>query len=237
MGIKIMNLMPITADVMTPEIFAYMCKYLEPTTEVITDQIKTGPVTIECEYDDALAAPAVLELCKKAELNGFDGIFINCFAEPGVRAAREYVKIPVYGGFEPAAHIALGLADRISIVTVVPNVVPRMEGNVAHAHLDKRFVSVRNVNIPVEEIGDHEKLCQALVKESLAAIREDGAQGIVLGCTGFVGVAERIKTDLLAENYDVPVIEAAQAALKMLELHAKMGLRHSRLTYMTPPEK
>lgn len=112
-----------------------------------------------------------------------------------------------------------------------------MEGNVSKARLNDRIVSVRNVNIPVEELQDHEKLCRALVEQSLLAIREDGAQAIVMGCTGFVDVAERIKHDLLAEGYDVPVLEAAQSALKLCEVYAKMGLRQSRLTYMTPPKR
>lgn len=48
-----------------------------------------------------------------------------------------------------------------------------------------------------------------------------------MGCTGIVDVAERIKHDLLAEGYDVPVLEAAQSALKLCEVYAKMGLRQS----------
>ena len=236
MSAKIMNLLPVTADVMTPEIFKYMCKYLEADTEVGTSQITAGPPTIECEYDEALAGPYVLELCKKAEEDGYQAIFINCFGDPAVKAAREYVNIPVFGGFEPATHIALGLADKLSIVTVMPHVVSLMRGNVAKAHLNERIVSIRNINIPVEELQDHEKVCKALVEQAVAAIEKDGAEGIVLGCTGFVDVAERIKTDLLAFGYDVPVLEAAQCALKLCEVYAKMGLRQSRLTYMTPPE-
>ena len=214
-----------------------MCKYLEPDTEVQTYQITSGPPSIECEYDEALAAPDVLRLAKQGEEDGFQAIFINCFGDPAVKAAREYVDIPVFGGFEPATHFALGLADNISIVTVMPNVVSLMEGNVSKAKLNGRIVSIRNVNIPVEELQDHEKLCKALVEQSLLAIREDGAQAIVMGCTGFVDVAERIKHDLLAEGYNVPVLEAAQSALKLCEVYAKMGLRQSRLTYMTPPER
>ena len=235
MSVKLLNLLPVTADVMTEDMFRYMCKYLEPSTVVETYQITVGPPSIECEYDEALAAANVLELCKKAEENGFDAIFINCFGDPAVKAAREYVDIPVFGGFEPATHFALGLADKISIVTVMPNVVSLMEGNVAKAHLDGRIVSIRNVNIPVEELQDHEKLCRALVEQSLAAIEQDGAQAIVMGCTGFVDVAERIKSDLLASGYEVPVLEAAQSALKLCEVYAEMGLKQSRLTYMKPP--
>lgn len=236
MSVRILNLLPVTADVLTPEILQYMCRYLEPSTQVTTYQITVGPPTIECEYDEALAAPNVLELAKRAETEGFDAIFINCFGDPAVKAAREYVDIPVFGGFEPATHFALGLADKISIVTVLPNVVSLMQGNVAKAHLNDRIVSIRNVNIPVEDLQDHEKLCKALVEQSLAAIEKDGAQAIVMGCTGFVDVAERIKADLLAAGYDVPVLEAAQSALKLCEVYAEMGLRQSRLTYMTPPE-
>ena len=65
MGVKILNLLPVTGDVLTPEMFKYMCKYLEPDTEVQTYQITSGPPSIECEYDEALAAADVLRLAKK----------------------------------------------------------------------------------------------------------------------------------------------------------------------------
>ena len=47
MGVKILNLLPVTGDVLTPEMFKYMCKYLEPDTEVQTYQITSGPPSIE----------------------------------------------------------------------------------------------------------------------------------------------------------------------------------------------
>lgn len=237
MGIKIKNVIPVTSDVMTPEMIAYISKYLGPDTVLDSEKLTAGPPSVENEYDEALSAPGVVELCIKAEKEGCDAVFVNCFSEPGVKAARECVRIPVFGGFEPAAHLALGLADKISIITVVPNVVPLMEGNLAKAHLEGRFVSIRNIDIPVKDLQDHEKVCQALLEESLRAIQGDGAQAIVLGCTGFVDVAERIKHDLLAAGYDIPVLEAGQSAVMLCELCAKMGLRQSRLTYMDPPER
>lgn len=42
---------------------------------------------------------------------------------------------------------------------------------------------------------------------------------------------------LRADGYDVPVLEAAQCAMTLLELYARMGLYQNRLTYMDPPEK
>lgn len=232
---KILNLLPVTANVCSDEMAAYMNKFLEETTETEVWQIKTGPYTIECEYDEALAGPSVLELCKKAEQEGFDAIFIDCFGDPCVKAARELVDIPVFGGFEPATHIALGLADRICIVTVMSNVISLMRGNLAKAHLNERVVNIRAVDIPVDQLGDHQRMVDALIDQSIKAVEVDGAQAIVLGCTGFVGVAEEMKIGLMEKGYDIPVLEAAQSAMKMCEMYAKMGLKQSRLTYMKPP--
>ena len=96
---KIKNIIPVTGPVITPEMIKYIRKYLSPDTEISTSQIKVGTPSIECEYDEAMAGPDVLRLCKEAEAEGCDGIFINCFGDPAVKAARELVNIPVFGGF------------------------------------------------------------------------------------------------------------------------------------------
>lgn len=59
----------------------------------------------------------------------------------------------------------------------------------------------------------------------------------MLGCTAMIDVAEELEAALKDAELDVPVLEAAQSALLMLELHAKMGLKHSKLTYRRPREK
>ena len=52
-----------------------------------------------------------------------------------------------------------------------------------------------------------------------------------------VDVTETVRAGLKDLGYDIPVIEAAHSALNMLEMYAKMGLRHSRLTYLKPTSK
>lgn len=52
-----------------------------------------------------------------------------------------------------------------------------------------------------------------------------------------VDVAEEVKRLLKDDGFDIPVIEAAKSAVMMLELYVKMGLKHSRLTYLPPAEK
>lgn len=74
-------------------------------------------------------------------------------------------------------------------------------------------------------------------EESLKAIREDGAEAIVLGCTAMIDVMETVQERLHEAGFRIPVLEAAQSAVMLLELTVKMGLKQSRMTYMPVPEK
>ena len=234
--LTLMDLVPVTAPVLTPEVEADMSKYLMDTTQVVHRQIQDGSVTIECEYDGVYSAPQVVSLAV-AEANGVDGVFVNCFGDPGVRAVREKLKVPVFGGFEPAIYLGLGLGDTLGIVTVLKNVVPMICGAIARAGLERRVVSVRTLDLPVLELQDREKLMANLYEQCKQAIEEDGVSVLVMGCTGIVGVTDEMTARLQADGYDVPVLEAAQCAMMLTELYARMGLYQSRQTYMDPPEK
>ena len=237
MPIRIKQVVPVTGDFLLDQATRdYIGKYLDPDTVVDVDVIPEGQYSIESEYDEAVNAPQVVKLCQKAAAEGYDGIYVDCFGDPGVRAARECVDIPVFGGFEPAMLVALGLGDKVGIVTVLANVIPMIEGNIAKAHLDGRTTKVRAVNMPVADLVDTEKLIEHLLPECIKSIG-DGATVIVLGCTGMIDVSETVQAKLLESGFDVPVVEAAQAALNTVEMYAKMKLRHSGLTYMAPPEK
>jgi len=235
---KILNLLPvIDTGFWSDEMSKYICKYLLPDTKVDTWYLDRGPSSIEGEYDEVLAAAAVVLKCVQAEKAGYDAVFVDCFGDPGVRAAREAVKIPVFGGFEPIIHYALGTSDKLGIVTVLPDVLPMLNALVSKAGLERRFSKIRYINIPVLDLGNPKDLTDALISESRKAIDEDGAGTIILGCTAMVGVKEVIEEALAKAGYGVPVIEAAQAALVMLETFVRMGLGHSRVTYMPPRDK
>jgi allantoin racemase len=237
MSIKILNLLPVVSDIWTPEMSAYVEKLLLPGTTVVTEHLDHGPASIEGEYDEILASPEILFRIKRAEKEGFDAVFVDCFADPAVRAARECVKIPVFGGFEPAIFYSLGVADKIGIITVLPEVVPMLRGLIAKEGLNDRVISLRYVNIPVLSLEDIKALVAGLVKEGIKAIEDDGVEAIVLGCTAMVGVKEGLEEGLAQKGYDVVVIEAAQSSLIMCETYARMGLSHSRIAYMPPSDK
>ncbi len=67
---------------------------------------------------------------------------------------------------------------------------------------------------------------------AMLAIQEDGAQSILLGCTGFVGVAAEVTARLQAAlGCYVPVIDPNQAGFSFLVSLVRMGIRPSRACY------
>ena len=54
---KILNVVPVNSDIFTPEINAYVKKYLGPDTIMDTVRIQSGKPSIEGEYDELVNAP------------------------------------------------------------------------------------------------------------------------------------------------------------------------------------
>lgn len=81
-----------------------------------------------------------------------------------------------------------------------------IECNISRARFNGRISSVRCVNIPVLELGDHKKMCAALIEESIASIQQDKTLAIVLGCTGMINVTEEVQAGLNKAGYN-PLIQ------------------------------
>jgi allantoin racemase len=109
--------------------------------------------------------------------------------------------------------------------------------NIAKLGLESKLASIRVVDMPVLDLGDHGKLYEALTVQSIKAVEEDGAQAILFGCTGMAGGAKTIYDGLLKKGYDIPVIDPAQASLKTIEMCVKLDVKPSRLTFLPIPEK
>lgn len=203
-----------------------------PGTEVTIVSLEKGPASIESMYDEYLAAPWILEKVKEGEADGYDAVIIDCMGDPALHGARELVKIPVIGPCEASMALAHVISHRFSVVTVLKAVLPMLERLVKVYGFGDRFASVRSIEVPVLELEDEGKTKTALLAESRRAIEEDGADVIILGCTGMIGMAKWLR-----EKLGVPVIDPAVASLKIAESLVDMGVSHSKHVYPAPPEK
>ncbi len=91
---------PVIDTTLTPAVTDEVEHWAAPGTTVDVVSLLSGTASIESEYDEALAGPGIVQRVEEAAADGVDGVFITCFADPGVHAAREIIDAPVVGGFE-----------------------------------------------------------------------------------------------------------------------------------------
>lgn len=197
-----------------------------------------GPSSIESSFEEALAAPDTIRKAIEAEENGASAIIIDCMGDPGIHACREVVSIPVLGAGQTAMHLANMLGHRFSFITVLDRIKPMVDDIIGSYGLNDKYASFKSVDIPVLELThDIDALNSALTEKAIVSIEQDGADVVVLGCTGFLGCAEAMRALLLAAGYDVPVIDPIPATVHVAEALIKAGLSHSKAAYPVPDMK
>ncbi|WP_211658421.1 aspartate/glutamate racemase family protein [Phytoactinopolyspora halophila] len=228
---------PILGEGFEAEVEKETATWIPHDVELDVRSVRYGVESIECEYDEVLCAPPILEQVEMAVAAGTDGVFVSCFADPAVAAARERVDVPVVGGFEPPVLTALSLGERVGIVTVLPNVVPTIRASIRRHGLAERCSSIRVVDMPVLGLADRETMLVRLHEQARAAIDGDEADVIVLGCTGMSGAAAELQQRLATSGPTVPVVDPTGAAIGWLLHLARLGVTSSRATYLPPPDK
>jgi len=153
-----------------------------------------------------MAAPFVVKKAEWAEKNGYDAVAVSCMMDPGVKAAKEALDIPVVGPKEAANQLALILGDKVA--TIYP----------------------RGITV-LELSQDPSRTYEVLLEHSKSAL-DDGAQVLILGCTGLTGFGKRLQDELA-----VPVLEGEGLALSLAQLFVDIGLSQSKLAYEKPLEK
>jgi len=192
--------------------------------------IESGPASIETYYDEAFAVAAMMPIVARGAKT-CDAMVVDCMADPGVRAARELVDVPVVGAAEASMALATQLGQRLGIISILENGAAQTELQVRAMGVDSRVVAIVGIDVPVLALGQDPGLTAAHLSVAARECVEDcGADVIVLGCTGMYMFAERLRADL-----DVPVVEPLAAAFKTAEMLASLGLAHShRRLYRRP---
>ena len=192
-----------------------------------------GPVSLETPIEEVMAGPYVVDSAMEAEAQGFDAVTLDCFGDPAIRAARQAVNIPVVGPGVASMLFAMALGDRFSVICV-KNGAKKNREKIRQHGFEGRVASIRTVDIPLGKlVDDRELTLQALLQEAKKAVEEDGADVVVLGCTGMSEYAP-----VLTKALGVPVIDPWACAVKLAVDLVEMGLSHSKVAYPPqPPER
>ena len=178
---------------------------------------------MEGYFDEVFSVPGLI--AEMAKVPNVDATVIACFDDTGLDAARCIAEGPVVGIGEAAFHMASLIAGRFVAITTLLRSVPAIEQNLMRYGLASRCTGVRATDVAVLELEiPGSKARERISAEVAAAIREDHAEAIVLGCAGMADLALD-----LSREHGVPVLDGVVAAVKLCESLVAMGLKTSKL--------
>jgi len=209
-------------------------------TEIVVENLSRGPEFIRYAYFQSLMVPDIVDRIIRAEREGYNGVFVSCCFEPGVKEAREVVDIPVVGGSSPAVFMARQLGQRFGFITDTERANVITYDLFKQCKLDVECVGIKSIEMKVEQIRRDPKTNQQRVIALAEKLVADGADVIINGCT--IVAASFDKSRVPESLSEIPFIDSNVASLKTLEmlvdLHSKDGLTVSRKSnYVKPQEK
>ena len=217
-----------------------------------------GPWPVETRAEFAYAGAARLDSVKAAcESGRYNAIVLLGGGDPGYLEAREicrnYGIVCTTNGHSQMS-IATMLGARFSVIDIagVHNVYYR---DLIYRYGLREFCgSIRNIGLRLPRPGLEDALqmnverdkahrgepsiaVENAVAEAEAAILEDGAEVITLGCSGVFWLQPFIKRGLEARGWDVPVLEGYTAAIEHAKMLINLGLTASGITFMADQPK
>jgi Asp/Glu/hydantoin racemase len=213
---RLLIINPNTTDAMTGKAVERAWALL-PDVEIIAASGRFGPRYIASRASFAIAAHAALD-AYAAHGDRADAVLLACFGDPGLDALREVSPVPVVGLVEAAAGTASPDGQQFSIVTGGVLWQAMLRESLAIRGLSARLASIRTVAPDGGMIArDPDGALRLLAEACDACIAEDGAEAVILGGVGLIGLAEKI-----AATKRYPVICSVEAGLEKARraLHA-----------------
>ena len=178
-----------------------------PAIECVT--MEGGPPGVETQMD---VESVVLPLCDYVRGRNDDaGAFVvGCYSDPGLHAAREITRAPVFGIAESAMATALARGDRFGVISILPGSIPRHLRQVRAMGLESRLAGDLPVGLGVTELGGDETVYERMEGTGRRLRDECGADVVILGCTGMARFRRPLEDAL-----GLPVIEPTRAAVTL----------------------
>jgi allantoin racemase len=233
---RILWIDPIGTDLFSADMFDILsaAKGTETVVNVVSLPADR-PDHLEYHAYEGLVVADIVRLSHQAA-SEYDAIVIGCFYDVGLREAREVSgRAIVTAPCQSATAIASNLGNTFSVLVGRSKWIPKMSENVRLYGHEHRMVSMRPLDLGVHDFQvDHDLTCERLLTEGHKAIKDDGAEVLILGCTAEYGFNRKMQQEL-----GVPVIDAVTAPFKYAEFLAELANRFawypSRIWGSEPP--
>jgi allantoin racemase len=178
-----------------------------------------APKFIETYRDEVQAASGMMELVRLNEESA-DAFVVACHSDVNLDVLKEMTAKPVVGIGEASMKIATMLGHKFSVVTTHQHSIPGKKAQARKYHLQDLMASVR---APIEKTSEDEDGEELYFQLSKAAIEEDLAEVIVLGCAGLTGLDK-----ILQMRLRVPVLDGVTCALILATGFVRYGVSTSK---------
>lgn len=170
--------------------------------------LAAGPPGIETEDHVRQVVAPLLRLVGRLE--GEAAAFVDaCFSDPGLAELREATTRPVFGIAESAYRQAAAGQRRFGVISILEASVARHRRYIEALGLTASLAGDRPLGLGVTAlVDDAEATFDRLVQTGKDLRDHDGAEVVVLGCTGLAPHRARLEDAL-----GVPVIDPVQAAV------------------------
>jgi Asp/Glu/hydantoin racemase len=184
---------------------------------ILATTVAEGPPGIETQAQvDAASAHVTAAIAREPA----DAYVIACFSDPGLHAARERTRVPVFGIAESACAFAITLGARFGILSILDRSIPRHLRYLDMLGLRRRLAGDRAINIGVAGLGDEARTWSRLLDVGAQLRDVDGANALILGCAGMARYRPRLEQSL-----GIPVVDPTQAAVAHALAAVALGWR------------
>lgn len=190
---RLLAINPNTTSAVTSKVVAVGRAMAPARLEIVGATGRFGARYISSRSAAAIAGHATLDAYATMGTN-VDGVLLACFGDPGLLALRELATCPVLGLAEASCHAAAEGGRRFTIITGGERWVPMLQEFVMGLGLSNALASIRAVAPTGGEIAANPAAAHDLLAETAGlAVEQDGAQVVILGGAGLVGIAEAIR--------------------------------------------
>jgi allantoin racemase len=198
------NTSPSVTDILVDE----ARRIVGEVAEIVGVTAPFGSASLECRAELVIAAHAVLETI--AAHADYDTAVIGAFGDPGLEAAREIAKAPVFGLGRSGIRAAAAGGRRFAVVTVGARMRPDIERMVAACGLSRQLAAIHFLNARVLDIAsDPRAFYDALAAAANSCAKESGADIVLFGGAPFAGVGRA-----LADRIAVTVLDGLASAMQ-----------------------
>ena len=217
-----------------------------------------GDWPVETREEFAIVGVNRLPLVRQAcESGAYNAVVLLGGGDPGYMEAREIGHrhgVAVTACAHAQMHAAAMLGHRFSIIDIAETHNIRMADLVVQYRMTDRCASIRNLEYPLPRPvhagrasvqdesrrfarGEGSEMVELAVREAVAAIEEDGAETLIIGCSAAYWLQPVLQGRLTELGWDVPVLEGYRSAIAQARMLVDLGADASGLAWPRDPPR